>query len=505
MDKRAGLARPLDHLVEAVMGDDGQGIDRIHARARPVGQAQSPAERLLGQDVRSGRPERHDRVEVGDVPAFLQLVDVDHDLRGAVRLHGDQPRHGVVVLLAAQRGVNLDHVALVAPAEEVVGLDHPPQLAGVGGVLRHDQHEGMHQWPAGLPGVQVQLHLHVLMGVDAVLQLDALQLGGGDRGRVEVLARGDGRLLDEAVLHRFGQAVAEDDVAELLRPGAHALGRGGQLQPEYRAQLGDGAHAGLGAVAVRLVHQQHQIRQAGEVLEVALADILVQLPDPPHVAVDLVDVEDVDDCGAAEQVAARTADAAALVPRLAGHQHRRDRRELGDALEHVFRARGREVGHQLFVDGRVRGQDEEVPGPAGQGQVGDERPHEPGLPHAGREREAERRKIPLELGHARVGGLDRRERRGRIGILGQRGSAQHVREDAERLLLRPAKGEPGTDLAQQSIVRHLPAPFASMAENSDGSVLAAAARRPRLGGTASGVAGGAVSSGGGGASAMRRL
>ena len=146
-----------------------------------------------------------------------------------------------------------------------------------------------------------------------------------------------------------------------------------------------------------------------------------------------------------------------------------------------------------------------MPGSAGQGQVGDKRPHEPGLAYTGREREAERRKIPLEFDYAWIDGLDRCERRRGIGVLGQCGSAQNVREDAERLLLRPAEGEPGTDLAQQSIIRHLPAPFASMAENNEGSVLAAGARRPRLAGPATVVAGGTVLSGGGEASAMRRL
>ena len=75
--------------------------------------------------------------------------------------------------------------------------------------------------------------------------------------------------------------------------------RGRQLQPEDRLQLVDRPHAGAGAVAVRLVHEQHEIWQPGQIVEVALADVLRQPLDAgrlaaAHLGVDLRDVEDVD-------------------------------------------------------------------------------------------------------------------------------------------------------------------------------------------------------------------
>ena len=84
--------------------------------------------------------------------------------------------------------------------------------------------------------------------------------------------------------------------------------------------------------------------------------------------------------------------------------------ELRDALEHVLRRVRREVGDQLVVDRQVRRQHEEVVDAVRQVQVGDERAHQPGLADAGGEREAERRKLALEVGDRRELAADGRQR-----------------------------------------------------------------------------------------------
>ena len=63
---------------------------------------------------------------------------------------------------------------------------------------------------------------------------------------------------------------------------------------------------------------------------------------------------------------------------------------------------GREVGDQLVVDRQVRGEHEEMADALGLVEVGDERAHQARLADAGRQGEAERREVPLEVLDLRV-------------------------------------------------------------------------------------------------------
>ena len=76
----SGIVGVVDDLLEPVVGDDGQPVHVGDARALAVGQAQAAANGLLDQGLRVRRPQRNDGVEVGDVPALLEHVDVDDDL-----------------------------------------------------------------------------------------------------------------------------------------------------------------------------------------------------------------------------------------------------------------------------------------------------------------------------------------------------------------------------------------------------------------------------------------
>ncbi len=188
--------------------------------------------------------------------------------------------------------------------------------------------------------------------------------------------------------------------------------RGRQLQAKQRPQLVDGANAGARAVAVRLVHQQHQVGQAGQMVEVAVAQHLAhaldaRLPAAPHFRVDLADVEDVDAHLTQQAAAGRVA----LVVVVAGDHHRRVGGELGDALEDVLRRVRSEVGLQLLVDGEIGGQHEEVLHPVGQMQVADESAHQAGLADTGGQRKAQRREFALEVLQRRKLGFQRGEHR----------------------------------------------------------------------------------------------
>ena len=416
--RRVGLVGVVHDLLEAIVRDDVQAVHGLDAGAPAVGQAQAAADRLLHQRAGVGSAQRHDGVEVGDVPALFQHVDVDDDLgRLADLLDGQQLADHLFLVGAALAAVDLDDLAAVAALEEVGGLQVRQQRPGVHRVAGDDQHEGLDLAHVVRAGVGLQLDLGGLVQAHAVAQLDALDFLGRQRLGVEVALRDDDRFLDEAVFHRAAQRVVEHDVPERHRAlrGFHERG-GGQLQPQHRFQLVEGAQAGRGTVAVRLVHQQHEVGQGGEVVEIALADVFRQALDArglaaAHLGADLGDVEDVD-AHAAPQVAEH---GGAFLVVVAGDDDRVGEGELGDALEHVLGRVGGEVGDELVVDRQVGGEDEEVADAVRLVEVGDEGAHQPRLAHAGGQREAQRRELALEVLQRREQRLERGEQVRHVG------------------------------------------------------------------------------------------
>jgi len=153
---------------------------------------------------------------------------------------------------------------------------------------------------------------------------------------------------------------------------------------------------------VRLVHQQDQVGQIGEMVEIAVAQHLLHSFDArllaaTHLGIDLGNIEDVDAHIMRKAPGLIVDDGARLVVVVAGDDQRRLLRKLGDALEDVFRRVACEVGDQLVVDRQVGRQHEEVVDAVRQMQVSDERAHQAGLAHAGGQREAQRRKLALKV------------------------------------------------------------------------------------------------------------
>ena len=101
------------------MRDDVETINRCHASPFAIGQPQPAPYGLLNQCARIGRTQRHDCVEVGDVPALFEHVDVYDDLGRLVHaLYREEACDHLFLLRARTAGVDLNHLALIAPFVE---------------------------------------------------------------------------------------------------------------------------------------------------------------------------------------------------------------------------------------------------------------------------------------------------------------------------------------------------------------------------------------------------
>ena len=78
--RRIRLAGVIHDLLEPVVRDDVEPVHGDDACTRTVGESQAATDRLLDKCARIRGAQRDDRIKVRHVPAFLQHVDVDHDL-----------------------------------------------------------------------------------------------------------------------------------------------------------------------------------------------------------------------------------------------------------------------------------------------------------------------------------------------------------------------------------------------------------------------------------------
>ena len=295
------------------------------------------------------------------------------------------------------------------------------------GVSCDHEHEGLDHLHAVLTGIGQQLDLGGFVKANAIFQLDLLDLFCRVRLGVEIALGHGCRLFDEAVFHSPCQWVVHHNVLEGHRATRGFHERGGRhLKSKQGLQFVDGPYPRAGPVAMRLVHQQHQVVQAGQVVEVAVSQHLPHALDarllaPTHLRVDLGDVEDVNAyvVGKAHRLVLnhRTG----LVVVVARDDQGRLLRELRDSLEHVLGRVAREVGDQLVVDRQVGRQHEEVVDAMRQVQVGNERAHQPCLAHACGQREAQRGELAFKV-------LQRREFRLQRGKDGR-----HILVVAEQL------------------------------------------------------------------------
>ena len=237
------------------------------------------------------------------------------------------------------------------------------------------------------------------MQAHAVFQLDLLDFLRRIHIRLEMVAGGDGRLLDEAVRHCPRQRIIHDDIAERdLRLARFHKRRRRQLQTEQRLEFVNGAHSRLRAVAVRLIHQQHQIGQIRQMIEITVAQHLAHPLDTrflaaAHLAVNLGDIKDIDTYLTPELATKHIL----LVVIVAGNHARRLLRKFGNALEDIFRCVRGEIGNQLVVNGQVGREDKEIVNAIAQMQIGNASAHQARLADPGRQGKTKRGKLALKI------------------------------------------------------------------------------------------------------------
>src|SRR5713101_1344381 len=291
----------VDNVLKTVVGHNGESVYGRDTYPLAIGQSQATPDGLLHQGARIGGPQGHDGIEVGNIPALFEHVHVDDDFDGVVRLlDSQQLLHDLVLFLTTHVGMDGDHFAAVATLEEGVTFETLLQGIGVCRVLGDHQHERLDYRGIVIPGVYLQLDLGVLMDTYAIFELDLLQPVRRVVGSVKVFPCGHCRLFHKTVVHGQGERIAVDHVFEGAagRASLHLRCRG-QFQSQDRHELVDGPYARRGPVAMRFIHEHHQIVQLCQIIEVALANVLGQPldargPFSAHFGIDFGDIEHVD-------------------------------------------------------------------------------------------------------------------------------------------------------------------------------------------------------------------
>src|SRR5208283_293739 len=214
-DRRIRLVRLVDDLLKPVMRDNVEAVDSTNSGTTPVGQAQSASDGLLDQDAGIGGAQRHDRVEVRHVPAFLEHVDVDNDLSRFLRmLDLEESLDHFLLFDASLAGVHLNDLVLIAAIEKTARLNELKQLSRMCSVTGDHEQKRLDDWITAFPRVGFQVHLDALVQADTVFKLQALDLLGRHAGRVKVLARDHGGLFHEAIGDRPSKRIVVNDVLE---------------------------------------------------------------------------------------------------------------------------------------------------------------------------------------------------------------------------------------------------------------------------------------------------
>jgi len=285
-----------------------------------------------------------------------------------------------------------------------------------------------------LAGVGQQFHLGSFVQADTIFQFDLLNVLRRVRRGREIALSHHGGLLDETVFHRPRQRIVHDHILERNRPWVclHKRRRR-HFQTEQWFEFVDRPHSGLRPVAVRFVHQQHEVRQARQMVEIAVAQHFfhafnTRLAAATHFGIDLGDIEDVDAhvVGEAHRIIVNRR--AGLVVVVAGDNQRRLLRKLGNAPEHVLWRIAGEIRNQLVVNRQVRREHEKIVDAMRQMEVSDESAHQPRFADTGRQRKAQRGKFTLEVFQRGELRLERGQYRRDIPIL-----RQHLRRGIQCL------------------------------------------------------------------------
>ena len=194
--------------------------------------------------------------------------------------------------------MNDDGLIAVRSIPELVGADVALYPGGVCGVLADHQHERLYcadgpVWGAVVGGVQLQFPLCVFVAGDTVGQHQLVQRLVAEVIKINVGTGHREWSAGVSVLNGLRQRILIHHI--LKRDLLCSLGDkrcGGELQTQQRVELVQGLGAPFRPVVMGFVHNQHQVRQAGEILVERVTDPLVHLF---HVGVFLVELVDVVD------------------------------------------------------------------------------------------------------------------------------------------------------------------------------------------------------------------
>ena len=95
LENRITLLRLRQNIIEFIMGSQHDGVHIPVTGTLPIGQAQAATYHLLSQNFRSGRPKRDDSIEIVDIPALFEHIDMDHDLHRIFRIFHIQKQTSV--------------------------------------------------------------------------------------------------------------------------------------------------------------------------------------------------------------------------------------------------------------------------------------------------------------------------------------------------------------------------------------------------------------------------
>ena len=250
------------NVIEFIVSGQHDCVHIFVPSAFPIGQTQATAYHLLSQYFGCSGAERHDSIEVIDVPPLFEHVDVDDNFHRVFRIFHIKKQAGVgfgfrTLLL----GMDDNGLVSISSAAKFIGLDkllHPGRMVGV---LADDQHKRFYKPLAVIGSVNLQLAFRVLMTGDAVQQHHFIELLIAKVVKINIGTGNRIRSTGIAILNRLGQRILIYHIFErnLLASLGHK-GCGGQFQAQKRMQFVECLCALFCPIVVGFIHNEDQIR-----------------------------------------------------------------------------------------------------------------------------------------------------------------------------------------------------------------------------------------------------
>lgn len=198
---------------------------------------------------------------------------------------------------------------------------------------------------------------------------------------------------------------------------------------------------------MRFIHQQHQILETGQIIEITLADVFREPLNTwrftaSNLGVDLGDIEDID---LHRHQSIKEVSSLRLVVVSCDNVWRIGS-EFGNPFKYIFGViTVTEVFNQFVVDGQIWRQNEEIVDPMGKVQVTDKCAHETSFTHTCGQSEAERGELAFKIGDGRIFTTDNLQCGCQVGILARRDDLGDPIEDLQRMPLRWTEAETAGD------------------------------------------------------------